>query len=255
MSTEAAITTNSGQEKRQTKRQRKAEAFRKGDGRKKSRNDLGEPVSTTLDEDEVVAPDLKQLVADSGDIFKLDGAANTDTSRDNNKRAKGTAKSKSKVKNKEGAVASTAVKIATPIATPTTATAAAATATKSNNNSSNNDSDKKRRYIVFVGRLAHSTTKDEIKQHFESAGGIADIRLLTEKGTNAPRGCGFVEFDNANSLKVALGLHESKLKGRKISVELTVGGGGKSENRANRLRNKNEKLRNQQRQPSRNNKR
>jgi hypothetical protein len=149
MSAETAITTGTGQEKRQTKRQRKAEAFRKGESRKKARNDLGEPVSTTPVDDEVVAPDLRQLVADSGNIFKLDSLVDTDRTLNKKKKTKEPAKSKAKSKNiaqNNGTVVGTDIKIPTPIATPTT------TATKPNNGN-NNDGDKKRRYIVFVGKL------------------------------------------------------------------------------------------------------
>lgn len=86
------------------------------------------------------------------------------------------------------------------------------------------------------------------------AGGEVAVRLLTEKGTSKPRGCAFVEFDNAVSHNVralscmpllldrcctvvrtcgsqcvqkALGLHLSKLEGRTINVLLSAGGGGK----------------------------
>jgi len=38
-------------------------------------------------------------------------------------------------------------------------------------------------------------------------------------------------------------LHLSKVKGRKVNVELTVGGGGHKENRRGRIQAKNEKFR------------
>ncbi|KAI9595633.1 hypothetical protein BDF19DRAFT_441107 [Syncephalis fuscata] len=231
-------TTNDSQEKRQTKRQRKAESFRKG-GSKKSRNEDGKPTPSQHDsDDEVVAPDLKRLVADSGSIFKLSG--DNPSSNKEASRQKKNSKASSKTDN------STASK-ATVIQKPTTiAPPAIPKPKKEATTATTNATDKKRRFIVFVGRLPRTIKKEEIEQHFASAGNITDIRLLTEKGTNAPRGCGFVEFASAESLGIALGLHQSKLGGKKISVELTVGGGGKSENRTNRLRDKNEKLRTQQ---------
>lgn len=43
-------------------------------------------------------------------------------------------------------------------------------------------------------------------------------------------------------LEAALRMHHSKLEGRKINVELTAGGGGKSENRMNKIKSKNDEI-------------
>jgi nucleolar protein 6 len=93
------------------------------------------------------------------------------------------------------------------------------------------------RFIVFIGNLPYDCTADDIQQHFKAAQPAA-IR---------PRkGFAFAEFagtDATKKLNVALRLHHSMLKTRKINVELTAGGGGNSENRRNKLRLKNDKLR------------
>ena len=57
-----------------------------------------------------------------------------------------------------------------------------------------------------------------------------------------------MEFDNdtkeiQHKMGVALALHHSTMKNRKINVELTVGGGGNSEARVTKLKEKNEKAR------------
>jgi RNA recognition motif-containing protein len=56
------------------------------------------------------------------------------------------------------------------------------------------------------------------------------------------KGYAFLEFDDKKSLQQALNMHLSVLDGRKINVELTVGGGGKSEARMAKLRDRNKEL-------------
>ncbi len=55
----------------------------------------------------------------------------------------------------------------------------------------------------------------------------------------AVQGCAFVEFKSSDALRKALNFHHTMLEGRKINVELTAGGGGKSENRQNKIKEKN----------------
>ncbi|EEB91914.1 hypothetical protein MPER_09654 [Moniliophthora perniciosa FA553] len=74
------------------------------------------------------------------------------------------------------------------------------------------------------------------------------VRLLTPKTTSSSKptakskGCAFLEFENRTALQQALKLHHSKLDGRTINVELTAGGGGNSEARISKLRERNKKL-------------
>ncbi|CAO3607539.1 unnamed protein product [Cunninghamella echinulata] len=106
------------------------------------------------------------------------------------------------------------------------------------NNSNNNGA----RFIVFVGNLPFNATKEEIEKHFESVGGIVSVRLLTDKVTKKPKGFAFVEFETSKHLGKALGFHHTLFKKRQINVELTAGGGGKSEARNEKLKKKNERL-------------
>jgi len=72
---------------------------------------------------------------------------------------------------------------------------------------------------------------------------VASIRLPTSKEQNQSKGYAFVEFSNNASLQKSLKLHETKLLGRAINIELTVGGGGnKAQNRQEKLKLKNAKL-------------
>lgn len=71
------------------------------------------------------------------------------------------------------------------------------------------------------------------------------MRLLTPKAnasTAKSKGCAFLEFSHKNALQQGLKLHQSELDGRRINVELTAGGGGKSEQRINKLKERNRGL-------------
>ncbi|KAG8954909.1 hypothetical protein FRC04_010393 [Tulasnella sp. 424] len=118
----------------------------------------------------------------------------------------------------------------------------------------------KRRYILFVGNISYKTKPEAIAKHFSIASTTASdpsskpddtnppqVRMLTSKakGKGKPdtsKGCAFVEFSNAADLNRALRLHNSELDGRTINVEMTVGGGGHGQNRANKLAKKNKSM-------------
>jgi len=75
------------------------------------------------------------------------------------------------------------------------------------------------------------------------------VRLLTPKVTRATaaaksksKGCAFLEFSMRHALQAALRLHQSELDGRRINVELTAGGGGKSDARLAKVKARNKHL-------------
>lgn len=59
------------------------------------------------------------------------------------------------------------------------------------------------------------------------------------------KGCAFLEFKHQSALQQGLKLHHSSLDGRQINVELTAGGGGKSEVRLSKLKERNKGLEDQ----------
>ncbi|KAH6916926.1 RNA binding protein [Coprinopsis sp. MPI-PUGE-AT-0042] len=108
---------------------------------------------------------------------------------------------------------------------------------------------KAQRFILFVGNLKYTTTKDQILSHFSKVcNPPPTVRLLTPKpkpGVAArpkSKGCAFLEFPTKAPLQEALKLHQSMLDDRMINVELTAGGGGKSEARLSKLRERNKAL-------------
>ena len=56
------------------------------------------------------------------------------------------------------------------------------------------------------------------------------------------KGCAFLEFPSKPALQQALKLHHSTIEGRQINVELTAGGGGSSERRLAKLKERNKEL-------------
>jgi nucleolar protein 6 len=59
------------------------------------------------------------------------------------------------------------------------------------------------RFIVFVGNLSYTTTKEDLEKHFASAGGLVSVRLLTDKETKKPKGFAFLEFQDSSHLNVS----------------------------------------------------
>lgn len=112
---------------------------------------------------------------------------------------------------------------------------------------------KNARFICFVGNLPYSATADSLRKHFEK-NPPASVRVATEKDKPTKcRGFGFIEFDNYDRMKTCLKLYhhsmfdDGKYPPRRINVELTAGGGGKSEHRRAKIEAKNKKL-NEERQ-------
>ncbi|TLS22334.1 uncharacterized protein PpBr36_09699 [Pyricularia pennisetigena] len=108
---------------------------------------------------------------------------------------------------------------------------------------------KNTRFIVFVGNLPFTATKEHIAAHFASLKPTS-VRLLTDRNDpKKSRGIAFVEFDNYSHMKTCLAkMHHSEFEDglsapRKINVELTAGGGGKTPFRKEKIRAKNDKLR------------
>ncbi|KAF1992304.1 hypothetical protein K402DRAFT_366404 [Aulographum hederae CBS 113979] len=125
---------------------------------------------------------------------------------------------------------------------------------------------KKSRFIVFVGNLPFTVSKDDLAAHFASVQ-PKDIRLLEHRadkkfqtdmggrGKNKTKkikagqskGYAFMEFDNYDRMKTCLAKFHHTIMGkgkeaREINIELTAGGGGAKSNRMDKIKEKNAKL-------------
>lgn len=94
---------------------------------------------------------------------------------------------------------------------------------------------------VFVGQLAFTTTEDQLRAHFAAVPGMSGppvrVRLLSHKATGEPRGMAFVQLAGEADVHTALkSLHKSVLGGRRLNVERTVGGGGTSTARLDKIK-------------------
>jgi len=97
------------------------------------------------------------------------------------------------------------------------------------------------KHILFVGQLPYDATTEHISAHFTTAHaveimggamGVVSVRLLTDKKTSRSRGMAFVDCTTEEDCDKGLHMHQSKLLGRRINVERSASGGGKSERRA-----------------------
>ncbi|CAB4255932.1 similar to Saccharomyces cerevisiae YDL213C NOP6 rRNA-binding protein required for 40S ribosomal subunit biogenesis [Maudiozyma barnettii] len=98
------------------------------------------------------------------------------------------------------------------------------------------------RFIIFVGSLPKDITQTELQAHFKTSSPDS-IRVRGDKGI------AFLEFDGdkdgkhiQSRMDTALLQNKTEIRGKRINVELTVGGGGNSENRLSKLKTKNEKF-------------
>lgn len=72
----------------------------------------------------------------------------------------------------------------------------------------------------------------------------SSVRLLTERDDpSRSRGIAFVEFAHAAQMRACLArFHHTELGGRRINVELTAGGGGRTDARMGKVKERNRKL-------------
>jgi RNA recognition motif-containing protein len=95
-------------------------------------------------------------------------------------------------------------------------------------------------YTAFIGQLSYETSSEDLFQHIQSelkndkdfnttiSKDKIKIRLLTDSKTSKSRGMAFVEVTDPETLYALLKLHHTYLKGRRINVERTAGGGSES---------------------------
>ncbi|KXT06732.1 hypothetical protein AC578_8512 [Pseudocercospora eumusae] len=142
------------------------------------------------------------------------------------------------------------------------------------------DKPSKNRFIVFVGNLPYTTTDSSLDKHFAKLKPYT-LRHRTDRKTKKSKGFAFLEFENYDRMKTCLklyhhslfdpeaiergeapiepgaetnealpaqddafrGRHQKKKEtARRINVELTAGGGGKTDERKEKIRAKNAKL-------------
>mmetsp|Transcript_81067 Transcript_81067/g.245973 ORF Transcript_81067/g.245973 Transcript_81067/m.245973 type:complete len:104 (+) Transcript_81067:76-387(+) len=70
---------------------------------------------------------------------------------------------------------------------------------------------------IYVGGLAHETTKDALEAQFRQYGEIVDCVVMVDKATNRSRGFGFVTYGSAASAEAAMRA-QHVIDGRPVEV-------------------------------------
>jgi cold-inducible RNA-binding protein len=72
---------------------------------------------------------------------------------------------------------------------------------------------------LYVGNLDYATDQEKLKEEFSQFGTVTDVFLPVEKGTQRPRGFGFVTLSERSAAENAISkMDQSQLDGRTIRV-------------------------------------
>tara|TARA_B100001167_G_scaffold183252_1_gene141657 strand:+ start:1972 stop:2217 length:246 start_codon:yes stop_codon:yes gene_type:complete len=73
---------------------------------------------------------------------------------------------------------------------------------------------------LYVGNLPWSATEEELKAHFEEAGPVKAVRIITEGRSGRSKGFGFVEMESDESGQTAIdSLNGKDFGGRELRVD------------------------------------
>ncbi|AWP05026.1 putative RNA-binding protein 34 [Scophthalmus maximus] len=75
---------------------------------------------------------------------------------------------------------------------------------------------------VFVGNLSFEMNELAFRRHFEECGPVEAVRLVRDQNSGLGKGFGYVLFESADSVQLALELDGSKLEGRTVRVKRSV---------------------------------
>ena len=72
---------------------------------------------------------------------------------------------------------------------------------------------------LYVGNLDYATDEQRLREEFSQFGTVTDVFLPTERGTNRPRGFGFVSLSTREAAEKAISkMDQAQLDGRTIRV-------------------------------------
>ncbi|KAL2086619.1 hypothetical protein ACEWY4_017678 [Coilia grayii] len=75
---------------------------------------------------------------------------------------------------------------------------------------------------IFVGNLPYDVAELALRQHFQDCGDVEAVRLIRDRDTGMGKGFGYVLFENADAVQLALKLDGSALCERKIRVKRSL---------------------------------
>ncbi len=74
---------------------------------------------------------------------------------------------------------------------------------------------------LFVGNLAWKATEDELRQLFEAAGEVLEVKIVLDQYTGKSKGFGFITMANEEAAQAAISqLNDKDYQGRPLRVSL-----------------------------------
>ncbi len=73
---------------------------------------------------------------------------------------------------------------------------------------------------IYVGNLSYDVTSDDLQDLFGEYGGLADVKLITDRETGRSKGFAFITFESDQGVQASLAADGTELKGRKMRVNV-----------------------------------
>lgn len=71
---------------------------------------------------------------------------------------------------------------------------------------------------IYIGNLTAECTPEDLQNFFSNCGVINRITIMCNKFTGKPKGFAYMEFDEEESVEMAVGLNETELNGQPLVV-------------------------------------
>ncbi|KAM3864901.1 RNA-binding protein 34 [Diretmus argenteus] len=84
------------------------------------------------------------------------------------------------------------------------------------------DSSHDHKRSIFVGNLSFEINELAFRRHFEECGEVEAVRLVRDQNSGMGKGFGYVLFESADSVQLALKLDGSSLEGRSVRVKRSM---------------------------------
>jgi len=88
---------------------------------------------------------------------------------------------------------------------------------------------------LFIGGVSYDATEDDLREAFSAHGQLKEVHIATDRETGRSKGFAFITFaSKKDGLAAIKALHETKIHGRKISVQESNPGGRDRKRRSRR---------------------
>lgn len=75
---------------------------------------------------------------------------------------------------------------------------------------------------LYVGNLPYNTSEDALQAHFEQAGSVTSVAIITDKFSGRSRGFGFVEMGSDDEAQKAIEMLDGQdFEGRNLKVNIS----------------------------------